>query len=225
MSRRPLRPVVAGALRGLARTRLPHTRDLAEVAAIYEHLSDPAARAAIRHVVRSVIDWRGQVVTMTDRAYLTRLMPMCVVWGQDDDVIPVDHAANAEAYAPGAEVHVLPDAAHFPHRDHPDRFAQILTDFVASTRPATHQRERWRQLMDEGLAGPVGRAVGRRLCLRSADAARWPGGPRRRAQADRLPARTHPGADLPGARLPQGGMGARGAGPGGGAPPGGVPGR
>ena len=152
VSRRPMRPVVAGALRGLARTRLPHTRDLAEVAAIYEHLSDPAARAAIRHVVRSVIDWRGQVVTMTDRAYLTRLMPMCVVWGQDDDVIPVDHAANAEAYAPGAEVHVLPDAAHFPHRDHPDRFAQILSDFVASTRPATHQRERWRQLMDEGLA-------------------------------------------------------------------------
>ncbi len=151
VSRRPLRPVVSGALRGMARSRLPHTRDLAEVAAIYEHLADPAARAAIRHVVRSVIDWRGQVVTMTDRAYLTRLMPMCVVWGEDDDVIPVDHAASAEAYAPGAEVHVLADAAHFPHRDHPDRFVQILSDFVASTRPATHRRDRWRRLMGEGL--------------------------------------------------------------------------
>jgi len=147
VSRRPLRPAVSGVLRGLARTGLPHTRDLGEVAGIYENLADPAARAAIRHVIRAVVDWRGQVVTMTDRAYLTRLMPMCVVWGEDDDVIPADHAASAEAYAPGAQVHVLPHAAHFPHRDHPDRFAKILCDFVASTRPAVYRRDRFRALM------------------------------------------------------------------------------
>jgi hypothetical protein len=34
----------------------------------------------VRHVTSSVVDWRGQVVSMTDRAYLTQLMPMCVVW-------------------------------------------------------------------------------------------------------------------------------------------------
>ncbi len=150
VARRPLRPVVATALRALAGTGLPRTRDLGEVAGIYEQLADPEARAAIRHVVRAVVDWRGQVITMTDRAYLTRLMPMCVLWGEEDDVIPVAHAANAEAYAPGAEVHVLPGTAHFPQRDQPDRVAQILTDFVDSTRPATYRRDRWRTLMNRG---------------------------------------------------------------------------
>ena len=40
--------------------------------------------AAIRHVVRAVVDWKGQIVTMADRAYLTEAMPMCVIWGDDD---------------------------------------------------------------------------------------------------------------------------------------------
>ncbi len=42
------------------------------------------ARAAIRHVVRAVVDMKGQIVTMVDRAYLTQAMPMLVVWGTDD---------------------------------------------------------------------------------------------------------------------------------------------
>ena len=29
---------------------------------------------------------------MADRAYLTETMPMAVVWGRDDRVIPVRHA-------------------------------------------------------------------------------------------------------------------------------------
>ena len=39
-----------------------------------------AAGAAIAHVVRAVVDTRGQIVTMVDRAYLTQAMPMLVVW-------------------------------------------------------------------------------------------------------------------------------------------------
>lgn len=147
LSRQPLRTVVSGAMRGLSVTGLPHTRDLGEVARIYEQLADPPARAAIRHVLRSAVDWRGQVITMTDRAYLTRLLPICVIWGEDDDMIPVSHAGVVEAYAPGAQVHVLPHAAHFPHRDHPERVAEILTDFVTSTEAATYRRARWRALM------------------------------------------------------------------------------
>jgi pimeloyl-ACP methyl ester carboxylesterase len=148
-----LRPAVAGALWGLARTGLPHTQDLGEVAGIYEQMADPTARSAIRHVVRAVVDWRGQVVTMTDRAYLTRQLPTCVVWGADDDVIPVGHAAEVRASAPDAQVHVLRDAAHFPHRDHPDRFAEIITDFVAGTRPASYRRARFRSLLARGDIG------------------------------------------------------------------------
>ena len=75
---------------------------------------------------------------MADRAYLTEAMPMCVIWGRDDRVIPVRHASNAAALAPNARVEVIPNAGHFPHKDHPQRFAKIVHEFIRSTQPATY---------------------------------------------------------------------------------------
>ena len=71
-----VRHVGMAGMRALSRTAWKATRDLDEVAEIYDSFKDPHARAAIRHVVRAVVDWRGQIVTMADRAYLTEEMPM-----------------------------------------------------------------------------------------------------------------------------------------------------
>jgi pimeloyl-ACP methyl ester carboxylesterase len=153
-----LRHAATASMRVLAATGLSQLRDLDEVADIYDSFKDPDTRAAIRHVVRAVVDWRGQIVTMADRAYLTEAMPMCVVWGADDLVIPVDHASNARALAPTARVEIVPNAGHFPHKDHPERFAKIVRDFIRTTEPSHYDRERWRQLLDEGA--PVAPAHG-----------------------------------------------------------------
>ena len=146
-------------LRALSRSRLPGVHDLSEVATIYESFSDPHARAAIRHVVRSVVDMRGQIVTMVDRAYLTQAMPMLVVWGADDIVIPVRHAENAARIAPGAVVEVFPNAGHFPHKDHPERFVKTLNTFIRATQPASYHRGRWRTLLRNGPTTPANRAL------------------------------------------------------------------
>lgn len=138
-------------LRSLAATRLSPVRDLDEVADIVQHLSDRKARSAITHVVRAVVDWRGQVVTMADRAYLTHAMPMAVIWGTDDRVIPAKHADLARQIAPEATVEVIRNAGHFPHKDHPQRFVKILNDFIRSTEPATYHRGRWRSLLKNGI--------------------------------------------------------------------------
>ena len=143
-------------MRILSGTGWKLTRDLDEVAEIYDSFKDPHARAAIRHVVRAVVDWRGQIVTMADRAYLTEAMPMAVVWGRDDTVIPVRHASNAAALAPKAHVQVIPNAGHFPHKDHPERFVKILHEFIRSTQPATYSRARFRSLLRTGGVGPTG---------------------------------------------------------------------
>ncbi|HET6627334.1 MAG TPA: alpha/beta fold hydrolase [Nocardioidaceae bacterium] len=150
-----LRHTATTLMRALAATRLPHTRDLDEVATIYDSFRDRRARAAIRHVVSAVVDWRGQVVTMADRAYLTRAMPMCVIWGTDDDVIPVRHAGLAAELAPDATVEVIANAGHFPHKEHPQRFVTIVNDFIRTTQPAVYHRGRWRTLLRNGAAGAV----------------------------------------------------------------------
>ena len=139
-------------------------------------------------MVSAVVDWKGQIVTMADRAYLTEAMPMAVIWGRDDRVIPVRHASNAAALAPHARVEVIPDAGHFPHKDHPQRFAKIVHEFIRSTEPATYSRARFRGLLKTGRAAPVSPvAVGRESAPRIAGVR--PASPSwRRRHAERVPA-------------------------------------
>ncbi len=145
---RPWRPLVAGGMRALSRTPLSATRDLDEVARIYESLADPATRRAVQRVTSHVLNWKGQFVTMTDRSYLARLMPVLVVWGRDDMVIPSKHADFAPTQV--SDVHVLNDAGHFPHKDHPEEFCRLVTEFIASNEPAQYHRGRWRALLRRG---------------------------------------------------------------------------
>jgi hypothetical protein len=87
---------------------------------------------------------------MADRAYLTHAMPMCVIWGTEDAVIPASHAGLVREIAPDAMVEVIPNAGHFPHKDHPQRFVKILNDFIRTTQPASYHRGRWRALLKSG---------------------------------------------------------------------------
>ena len=137
-------------LRILKSLGLRETRDFDEVARILTCLRDRDTRYATHQLVSGVVDWRGQIVTMRDRAYLTEAMPMCVVWGADDQVIPAKHATEVSALAPRARVVVMADAGHFPHKDHPDDFVDTVDDFVAGTVPATYSRARMRRLLKAG---------------------------------------------------------------------------
>ena len=132
----------------MSRLPLRATHDLDEVARIYESLSDSATRTAVQRVTSHVLDWRGQFVTMTDRSYLARLMPVLVVWGRDDMVIPSKHAELAPTQV--QDVHVLEDSGHFPHKDHPAEFCRLVVNFAAENAPASYHRGRWRALLRRG---------------------------------------------------------------------------
>ena len=152
-----LRHLIGGTMRRLHGLDHAALRDLGEVADIIDHMKDPRERRALTHVVRACIDLRGQIITMVDRAYLAQEMPMCVIWGQDDRVIPAKHAQHIRQMAPSARVHVLPDVGHFPHKDAPQETVDLLHDFIVGTKPATHHRGRWRALLKNGA--PAGRPI------------------------------------------------------------------
>ena len=145
---KPWRPIVAGTMRIMSRSPLSATRDLGEVARIYESLSDPATRTAVLRVTSHVLNWRGQYVTMTDRSYLARMMPVLVIWGRQDMVIPPAHAEAAPTRV--SDVHVFDDSGHFPHKDHPQEFCRILLEFTETNAPATYHRGKWRALLRRG---------------------------------------------------------------------------
>jgi len=120
----------------LGRIGLQLGSDLTEMARGYGSLADGDARRAFVHTLRSVIDPMGQRVNASDRLYLAADIPALIVWGRRDPVIPVSHAGTAERGMPGARLEIFEGSGHFPHVDHPDRFATLLTDFIDSTEPA-----------------------------------------------------------------------------------------
>jgi pimeloyl-ACP methyl ester carboxylesterase len=106
----------------------------------YSSLTDAETRTAFFHTLRSVIDIGGQRVSAVDRLYLAALLPTLIVWGDRDRIIPIEHARAAHEAMPGSRLEIFPGAGHYPHRDDPERFAEVLSEFVRSTEPATESR-------------------------------------------------------------------------------------
>ncbi len=134
-------------------------RDAAEVGRVLGGLRDRRARVSFNRTLRAVVDPRGQLVTMLDRAYLATAMPTLIVWGGHDGIIPVEHAARAHRALPGSRLVIHPEAGHFPHHEDPDRFVDELLDFVDGTGPFEHDPDLRRRLLragrPSGADGPV----------------------------------------------------------------------
>ena len=125
-------------------------RDAADVVDLLEGFLDPAGLAAFAATLRSVVDARGQYVTMLDRSYLVKSVPVQIIWGEDDLIIPVEHAHTAHAAMPGSRMEIFEDSGHMPFHDHPDRFVEVIERFVDSTRPATYDPDLMPSLLRTG---------------------------------------------------------------------------
>ena len=125
-------------------------RDIPNALRILADLPEPTASAAFSRTLRAVVDWRGQVVTMLDRCYLTESVPVQLVWGEQDAMIPVSHGHMAHAAMPGSRLEIFPDSGHYPFHQHPDRFVELVENFIDTTVPARHDQEQLRELLRHG---------------------------------------------------------------------------
>lgn len=132
----------------LGSTAIGH--DLPDVLRILEGLPEPMASAAFTRSLRAVVDWRGQSVTMLDRCYLTQSVPVQIIWGNDDVVVPVSHAQMAHAAMPGSQLEVFEHSGHFPFHDDPDRFIAVVERFIDTTAPADYDQAALRELLRTG---------------------------------------------------------------------------
>jgi pimeloyl-ACP methyl ester carboxylesterase len=135
------------AARLLDRVGLRVGTDLGEILRGHASLSDAEARSAFVHTLRTIIDPRGQRVDASDRLYLAQQIPFLVIWGDRDPIIPVAHALAVREHLPGSRVEIFEGAGHFPHLDDPQRFVQLVVEFVASTEPAALDSEHLRRAL------------------------------------------------------------------------------
>ena len=127
-------------------------RDIPDALRILTDLPEPTASSAFTRTLRSVVDWRGQVVTMLDRCYLTESVPVQLIWGDQDAVIPVSHAHMAHSAMPGSQLEIFARSGHFPFHDDPDRFVEVVERFIDSTAPAEYDQAVLRELLRTGIS-------------------------------------------------------------------------
>lgn len=101
----------------------------------YRSLTEADNRRAFLRTMRSVIDPGGQSVSAVERLYLAGGLPTLIVWGSEDRIIPVSHAFQAQAAMPHSRLVVFDGVGHFPHAEVPERFVDVLVDFIDSTEP------------------------------------------------------------------------------------------
>jgi pyruvate dehydrogenase E2 component (dihydrolipoamide acetyltransferase) len=101
------------------------TRQLVDDVLRYKRID--GVDAALRAIAGQVFGDGRQHAVLTDRlAHLG--VPLLVVWGEQDRIIPPDHARRAPE---GAEVHVLEGSGHSPHMEAPGDVNRVIEGFLA----------------------------------------------------------------------------------------------
>jgi pimeloyl-ACP methyl ester carboxylesterase len=135
---------VGGAIgRGLSTLGLRPGPDVAEVARGYASLAEPRRRKAFLATLRSVVGTEGQRVSAADRLYLAESIPVLIVWGARDPIIPVRHGEDTHRTLPGSQLEVFDGAGHMLQLEQPGRFVTVLERFLAESDPADFDREEW----------------------------------------------------------------------------------
>jgi len=130
--------------RGLGAIGLRPSADVAEVARGYASLSDAGRRGAFLATLRSVVGTGGQRLAADDRLYLAQSLPILIVWGSRDPIIPASHGEDAHASLAGSRLEIFEGVGHLPQLEAPGHFVLVLERFLAETEPAEFDRDEWR---------------------------------------------------------------------------------
>jgi pimeloyl-ACP methyl ester carboxylesterase len=96
--------------------------------AAYRRLASQDYRdaGAMRPILVKVVneDLAGLLPTITSSTLL--------VWGSDDDAVPLTHARKMESAIPDAGLVVFEGAGHFAYLDDPQRFCRVIRHFLGA---------------------------------------------------------------------------------------------
>ncbi len=69
---------------------------------------------------------------ITDRlGALGQNLPVQIIWGESDEWQPVAYARKLAADIPGATLHIIPEAGHFPMEDKPAEVAELVIQHIS----------------------------------------------------------------------------------------------
>jgi pimeloyl-ACP methyl ester carboxylesterase len=94
---------------------------------IADYLVDAVLRAAATMPQARVLQ-AGVVFAVVDTRLHDITMPVTMIWGAHDGLLPLAYADALRQHLPGSTLHVIDSAAHIPHRQAPAEFTRILRE-------------------------------------------------------------------------------------------------
>ena len=102
-----------------------------EIWSAYSSFADKQTRHSFLRTLRSVVDYRGQSVSALNRLGVKADTPTMAIWGDQDAIIPVEHAFAAHEARPGTRLEVLTGVGHRPQVEKPTEVVDLIDDFIA----------------------------------------------------------------------------------------------
>src|SRR5512144_1907563 len=133
--------------RQLRKLGIRSSPDIVEEWRGFSTLGGAETRRAFLATIRTVVGPGGQTVDAHEKIRLFEDLPVLLVWGARDRLIPVKHAVVTRRAIPGSRLEVFEDAGHFPHLCDPERFANVLRGFIHDTSPRRYDPARWREML------------------------------------------------------------------------------
>ncbi|WP_439101661.1 alpha/beta fold hydrolase [Congregibacter sp.] len=98
----------------------------AVVSRYYDLMLAPGSRDAL-------IQRMAQTVLRDPKPLLPRIkVPVLLLWGEEDGAIPIENAADYQAYLPDSRLVALPGLGHVPQEEGPDRSIKPVRAFLQS---------------------------------------------------------------------------------------------
>ncbi len=118
----------------LCRTMVYDRRFVEEdvVAEMYRYRKRPGAPRALLQFLRVGVGLFGQRRAIGRREELSSLrMPLMVVWGRQDKLVPAAHAEAVLEAVPDARVHIFDECGHWPQVEHAEQFNSLVAEFLS----------------------------------------------------------------------------------------------
>ncbi len=96
-----------------------------------EFYQSPGAKQSLLNTLRAGVNLNGQFITFSDAELQKLSLPVLLVWGQQDNVLPVQHIHRAAKVMPNSRAAILDQARHAPHIDRAEEFNRLVLDFLS----------------------------------------------------------------------------------------------
>lgn len=102
---------------------------IAELMETYDRLRSERARDQFRAGIQGSLQLKS-VVDSNEMTKIDRRIPILILWGREDRVLPSWQAKRAASLLPWSVVRLMDGAGHTPHRSHALQTTEQINDFV-----------------------------------------------------------------------------------------------